>query len=93
MKAKKFDLVCVTWHDACSNNGWTHLDDINHPNYERGVTKFIVHTYGLLVVDSKKDVQVMQQYSPTAKKLSCEMTIPRGMVQKITVLKRNPWKI
>ena len=83
MNAKHHPKVEVLWHDAHSDGGgWMEpdawLETIDSP--------YAVCSVGYLLRDNKHEIVIAQ--SKTAKgRISDTITIPRGMVRRVTRLK------
>lgn len=76
-------LVLVVWHDAHSNEGWSHLSDVEAAPYD-------VHTVGFLVPNAKPGHLVIAQSIGPDDAVDCVIQIPVGMVVSMTTLGNPP---
>ena len=83
MNAKHNPTVEVLWHDAHSDGGsWMEphawLETIDSP--------YVVRSVGYLLRDSKREIVIAQSKTDKGR-ISDTITIPRGMVRRVTRLK------
>lgn len=69
-------IVAIVWLDAVAGAGWTHHDDAGEPHE--------VYSVGFLVRRSRAGVTIATSVSGGEHNGS--MTIPRGMIQRMTYL-------
>ena len=72
--------VRVDWLDAQSEDAWTPMAELALD------TPPLIETYGLLIAADESCVVVVQNVDRANESASCAMTIPLGMVTKITSL-------
>lgn len=79
-------LVIVEWLDSQSSAGWRHEKDVN-PNYHLPV----VYTTGYLIEDKPEYVTISSSmifYEEVSNQVCGLMTIPRGCITSVTILKK-----
>jgi hypothetical protein len=76
-------LVSLIWHDAHAETEWTSLEDIDPEPYD-------VHSVGWLLPDAKPGHVVICQSLGRDDGLDGVLSIPVGMVVKLTTLGNPP---
>lgn len=76
---QKFDLVCVTWHDAHADSRWMEVTEIDDEAY-------LVTSVGYLVPKAKKGHVSLAQSFGADGFVDSVLHIPRGMVKSITYI-------
>jgi len=73
-------IVCVTWHDAHSEDGWQEIDEINNE-------PCVVRTVGYLIDNSKAGhVVIAQSLIEGTDTIDAVLYIPVAMVVAIRVM-------
>lgn len=80
VKYKAGDFLLVVWKDAVSFDDWIDREESDTPPAE-------VHSVGILVIEEEKYITLALNHDTINDKLSCLMTIPKGMIQNIRKLK------
>jgi hypothetical protein len=78
----RFPLVVVEWVDAYSTDPWT-------PVWEFDDEEKACRSVGYLVKKGKKHLHVAGTFSESGDDAACTMSIPRGMVKRITYIKKG----
>ena len=76
---QKFDLVCVTWHDAHADSRWIEITEIDDEAY-------LVTSVGYLVPKAKKGHVSLAQSFGADGFVDSVLHIPRGMVKSLTYI-------
>ena len=76
---QKFDLVCVTWHDAHADSRWIEVTEIDDEAY-------LVTSVGYLVPKAKKGHVSLAQSFGADGFVDSVLHIPRGMVVSSTII-------
>lgn len=78
----KNKIVLVEWFDAESSDCW---DDINSlVNFDLP----LIETFGILLKETNKGLVIAQNFDATNNKASMIMKIPKGMIKKVSKLKK-----
>lgn len=80
----RFEPVIVEWEDTTVNAGWHGPEDALH---SLG-TPYLVRTIGFLTSWNRKRIVMLMGYTGTDD-FQHIITIPRGMIQHITYLRRR----
>lgn len=80
VKYKAGDYLLVKWLDACSFDDWTDRHESDTPPPE-------IHTVGIFVMEEKTYLTVALNHDTVNDKLSCLLTVPKGMIKEIKILK------
>jgi len=75
----KFDLVCVTWHDAHADSRWIEVTEIDNEPY-------LVTSIGYIVTKAKKGHVSLAQSFGADGFVDSVLHIPRGMVVSSTII-------
>ena len=78
-KMTKFDLVCVTWHDAHADSRWIEVTEIDNEPY-------LVTSIGYLMPKAKKGHVSLAQSFGADGFVDSVLHIPRGMVVSSTII-------
>ena len=79
MNWSNLKLVRVSWLDTVEHpSGWYDKADI-----EKLEDVALVHSYGLLLKQSKKSVTLIADFIPESKEFGRSTVIPRGMIEEI----------
>lgn len=79
MNWSNLKLVRVSWLDTVEHpSGWYDKEDI-----EKLEDVALVHSYGLLLKQSKKSVTLIADFIPESKEFGRSTVIPRGMIEEI----------
>ena len=84
---KKKPLVLVTWRDTTSTHaGWF--------DSTKGMTTAIVKTPGIILEDNENFIIVVSTVGWHGQEglLSFDTVIPKGCIDKVTILKKNWWR-
>ena len=72
-------LVRVSWLDTVEHpSGWYDQEDI-----DKLEDCALVHSYGLLLKESKTSVTIVADFIPNTKEFGRSTVIPRGMIEEI----------
>ena len=72
-------LVRVSWLDTVEHpSGWYDPEDL-----DKLADACLVHSYGLLIKESKKSVTIVADWIPSTKEFGRSTVIPRGMIEEI----------
>ena len=79
MNWSNLKLVRVSWLDTVEHpSGWYDKEDI-----EKLEDVALVHSYGLLIKQSKKSVTLIADFIPESKEFGRSTVIPKGMIEEI----------
>jgi hypothetical protein len=79
MNWSNLKLVRVSWLDTVEHpSGWYDKEDI-----EKLEDVALVHSYGLLLKQSKKSVTLIADFIPESKEFGRSTVIPKGMIEEI----------
>ena len=76
---QKFDLVCISWHDAHADSRWIEVTEIDDEAY-------LVTSVGYLVPKAKKGHVSLAQSFGADGFVDSVLHIPRGMVVSSTII-------
>ena len=72
-------LVRVSWLDTVEHpSGWYDQEDI-----DKLEDCALVHSYGLLLKESKTSVTIVADFIPNTKEFGRSTVIPKGMIEEI----------
>lgn len=72
-------LVRVSWLDTVEHpSGWYDPEDI-----DKIEDCALVHSYGLLLKETKKSVTIVADFIPGTKEFGRSTVIPKGMIEEI----------
>ena len=74
-----YSLVVVEWHDAHTESGWSHVEEIDADPYP-------VLSVGHLIPDAKPDHVVLCQSVGVDGIVDALIFIPVGMIKRITTI-------
>lgn len=77
---KLYQLVCVTWYDAFTEDTWVEGDNAIDLKDATCVT------VGFIVRESKEFISIASTLAESGEK-TCIFNIPRGMIQELNKLK------
>ena len=75
----KFDLVCISWHDAHADSRWIEVTEIDNEPY-------LVTSVGYLMPKAKKGHVSLAQSFGADGFVDSVLHIPRGMVVSSTII-------
>tara|TARA_R110000822_G_scaffold54998_1_gene140216 strand:+ start:2751 stop:3005 length:255 start_codon:yes stop_codon:yes gene_type:complete len=75
----KFDLVCVTWHDAHADSRWIEVTEIDNEPY-------LVTSVGYLVTKAKKGHVSLAQSFGADGFVDSVLHIPNKMIVSTTII-------
>ena len=75
----KFDLVCISWHDAHADSRWIEVTEIDNEPY-------LVTSIGYLMPKAKKGHVSLAQSFGADGFVDSVLHIPRGMVVSSTII-------
>ena len=78
-KMTKFDLVCISWHDAHADSRWIEVTEIDNEPY-------LVTSIGYLMPKAKKGHVSLAQSFGADGFVDSVLHIPRGMVVSSTII-------
>jgi len=81
MKYKKYDILLVKWDDAAGAGGW-------NKNEERLLEPHWVHTTGMFLGQTNDRLLVCMNHAYEENNHGDFMSVPKGMIASIKVLKR-----
>ena len=76
---QKFDLVCISWHDAHADSRWIEVTEIDNEPY-------LVTSIGYLMPKAKKGHVSLAQSFGADGFVDSVLHIPRGMVVSSTII-------
>ena len=76
---QKFDLVCISWHDAHADSRWIEVTEIDNEPY-------LVTSIGYLMPKAKKGHVSLAQSFGADGFVDSALHIPRGMVVSSTII-------
>ena len=76
---QKFDLVCISWHDAHADSRWIEVTEIDNEPY-------LVTSIGYLMPKAKKGHVSLAQSFGADGFVDSVLHIPRGMIVSTTII-------
>lgn len=85
-KVTKRDIVLIHWWDAVSDSGWNNREGLEELLSEE--EQHLVWSVGVVVKKDKDFYYLCGDWGMGDNPLNRTILIPRGMVKKVTVIKR-----
>jgi hypothetical protein len=76
MDRKSKHVELIIWGDAYSEDAWLEKEEAGTDHH------VVTESIGFLVRETKKSVTLCLNYQPDTNQVSCNMTIPKGMILK-----------